>query len=285
MGFSLFSPDYSKPGPGVIIDDNAYPPFIRFWKRYGRNFSKLLQLNVVYALISLPVYVWLTSLINVASTQAGGGVMTILGSVLLSVVIDLPGLPLAALVIASILLLGPATAALSCCALDCAWDRPGLLWPTFREAWKANWKQALPFGIADVLVCFVSHYYLVDGAAVLGSYAALVQLVWFLFALLYAMIRVYIYPVMVTIELPLGGLVKNCLILALLKPWRPLLVILIALVLSALCLVIDIVLIPCFLYSFIAFAAAFLAQPMIGKYLMNTEKNSEESTDSFQNHI
>lgn len=277
MGF--LNPDYERPGKGIIIDDNAYPPFIRFWKRYGRNFSKLFQLNLVYALISLPIYVWLTSLINVASTQGGGGVMTILGAVLLSVVMNLPGLPLAVLVIASILLLGPATAALTRCALDCAWDRPGLFWSTFREAWKTNWRQAFPFGIADVLVCFASHYYLVDGAAVYGSAAGVIRGVWFLFVLLYAMVRVYLYPVMVTCELSIGDLVKNCLILAMLKPWRPLLVVGIGAVLAALCLIIDIVLVPCFLYSFLAFTAAFLTQPMIEKYLIQTEKNSETTTE------
>ena len=51
--------DFTKPGIDAV-DDNVYPPFIRFWKRYGRNFLPLLQLNLVYALMTLPLYVWLT---------------------------------------------------------------------------------------------------------------------------------------------------------------------------------------------------------------------------------
>lgn len=275
MGFSPFSPDYSKPGHGHIVDDNSLPPFIRFWKRYGRNFLKLVQVNLVYALVTMPVYVWLTSLINVTSTQAGGGVLTILGSILLSLVIDLPTLPLVTLLLISILLMGPATAAMSYCALDCAWDRPGLFWINFRDAWKENWKQALPFGIVDTLVCFVTLYYLVDGRREFGN---TLVIVWLALALLYAMVRVYIYPIMVTVELPLSALIKNSLILALAKPWRPLLVVVIALILAALCVVADIILIPCFLYSFVAFAAAFMVEPVINQYLLNPDDNSDENT-------
>lgn len=276
MGFSPFSPDFSKPGHGNIVDDNAYHPFIRFWIRFGRNFSKLLQVNFVYAMITLPIYVWLTSLINVVSTQAGGGVLTILGSVLLSIAIDLPMVPLAVLLILSIALTGPATAAMSYCALNCAWDRSGLFWEDFKDAWRINWKQSLPFGIIDTLVCFVTLYYLVDGRTEFGS--TLVT-VWLILAAVYALIRVYIYPIMVTVELPMSALIKNSLILVLLKPWRPLLTVVITLALTALCAVADIVLVPCFLYSFVAFSAAFLTEPVIKAYLINPEPNSAESTE------
>ena len=275
MGFSPFSPDYSKPGHGRIVDDSVYPPFIRFWKRYGRNFLKLIQLNMVYALVTMPIYVWFTSLINAASTQADGGVMTILGSVLLSLVIDLPAAPLVILVVISILLMGPATAAMSFCALDCAWDRPGLFWASFREAWKENWKQALPFGITDTLVCFVTLYYLVDGTAEFGKGLVIA---WMVLALLYAMVRVYIYPIMVTVELSLGALIQNSLILVLLEPWRPLLVVAIALVLALLSVAVDVVLVPYFLYSFVAFTAAFVTEPIIKKHLLKPDDNRGEAT-------
>ena len=77
---------------------------------------------------------------------------------------------------------------------------------------------------------------------------------------------------MVTVELPFGALLKNSLILALVKPWRPLLMLAVTAVLLALCIVADIVLVPCFLYSMTAFTAAFLTQPIIEKYLLNPEK-------------
>ena len=262
--------DFTKPGIDAV-DDNVYPPFIRFWKRYGRNFLPLLQLNLVYALMTLPLYVWLTSLINANAAQTGG-VVTMLGPLMLYFVMDWPAPVLIVVIGVSTLLLGPATAALTYSALNCAWDRPGMFWPGFWEAWKLNWKQALPIGLLDVFAGFATIYYLVDGNAVFGALGGTVKLIWAVLMLLYGFVRVYLYPIMVTVELPFGALLKNSLILALVKPWRPLLVLAVSTVLVGLCIVADIVLVPCFLYSMIAFMAAFLTQPVIEKYLMKPKK-------------
>ena len=266
--------DFTRPGSG-LVDDNAYPPFIRFWKRYGRHFMKLLQVNLLYALITLPIYGWLLSVVNANAAQSGG-IVTLLGPLLLYFAMDWPTPVLLALVGISALLLGPATAAMTCAVLDCAWDRPGMFWPTFWEGWKVNWKQSLPIGLLDVFACFATIYYLVDGDAVFGSYGGAVKLLWLGLALVYCLIRVYIYPIMVTVELPFGALLKNSLILALMKPWRPLLVVGLAAVLCGLCIVADIVLVPCFLYSFIAFTAAFLTQRPITEYLLTPEDDGAD---------
>lgn len=259
--------DFTRPGRGDI-DDNRYHPFIRFWRRYGRHFTRLMCVNALYALITLPVFVWLMSLINAAAMDMGIGAISVMGTVLLSIAINWPAPVLIALVVVSILLMGPATAALSYATLNCAWDRPGMFWAGFWSALKENWKQALPIGIVDVLVCFGTLYYLVDGSVVFGAYASAVKIVWCVLGLIYAMVRVYLYPIMVTVELPMGALLKNSLILSVLKPGRALPVILIAGFLCLTCVVADLVIVPLFLYSFVAFSAAFFTQPVIEKYLI-----------------
>ena len=264
--------DFTK--PGHFVDDSQYPPFIRFWKRYARHFIKLLSVNLLFAIITLPIYTWLMSLINVASTQMGHGVISLMGPVLLYFSMKIPGPILAVLLIGSILLLGPASAALSYATLTLAWDKPGLFWEEFRLAWKTNWKQSLPVGIVDVLVCFGTIYYLVDAIAVYKAFGLVLIVLWVLLALIYAMIRVYLYPMMVTVNLPLGALIKNSLILAILQPWRPLLVILVAGIFCLLCVFADLVIVPCFLFSFVAYTAAFVAQPPLDKYLIHPEQNT-----------
>lgn len=259
--------DFTRPGRGDI-DDNRYHPFIRFWRRYGRHFTRLMCVNALYALITLPVFVWLMSLINAAAMDMGIGAISVMGTVLLPIAINWPAPVLIALVVVSILLMGPATAALSYATLNCAWDRPGMFWAGFWSAWKENWKQALPIGIVDVLVCFGTLYYLVYGSVVFGAYASAVKIVWCVLGLIYAMVRVYLYPIMVTVELPMGALLKNSLILSVLKPGRALPVILIAGFLCLTCVVADLVIVPLFLYSFVAFSAAFFTQPVIEKYLI-----------------
>lgn len=265
--------DFTRPGHGDI-DDNRYHPFIRYWRRYGRHFMQLLGVNALYALITIPVFVWLMALINAAAMDMGIGAISVMGTVLLSIVIDFPGALLVALLVMSILLMGPATAALSYATLNCAWDRPGMFWMGFWSAWKENWKQSLPIGIVDVLACFGTLYYLVDGTAVFGEFGSVLKVVWCVLMLIYCMIRVYLYPIMVTVELPMGALIRNSMILAILKPWRPLVVILIAAVLCLLCVVADLVIVPCFLYSLVAFSAAFFTQPVIEEYLIKPEQNT-----------
>lgn len=260
--------DFTRPGRDNV-DDSVYPPFIRFWKRYARNFIKLIQVNFAFALLSLPVYVWLTSQINVITTQGSGEVTSLLGTILLYYAVQLPVPLVIALLVLSVLILGPSTAALTYSAVDAAWDRPGLLWGGFWSAWKKNFMQGLPVGILDFAAIFATLYYLVDGKAVFGSFGIVFQLLWIAMGFLYCLIRVYIYPMMVTVQLPFTALFKNCLILVLLKPWRPLVVVTIAAVLGFLCSAADIILIPGFLYSFVAFTAAFLTYPVIDEYLLN----------------
>lgn len=265
--------DFTK--PGHFVDDNQYPPFIRFWKRYARHFMKLLSVNLLFSLVTLPIYTWIMSLINVASTQSGSGVISLMGPVLLYFSMKIPTPILVLLLIGSILISGPTAAALTYSSATLAWDKPGLFWDEFKLAWKNNWKQALPIGIVDVLVCFVSIYYLVDAVALFGTFGLVMTILWLVMALLYAMIRVYLYPIMVTVELPLSALIKNSLILALLAPWRPLLVILVAGIFCLLCIFADLLIVPCFLFSFVAYTAAFVTYPMLDKYLLHpqTETN------------
>ena len=72
--------DFTRPGRGYI-DDNRYHPFIRFWRRYGRHFTRLMCVNALYALITLPVFVWLMSLINAAAMDMGIGAISVMGTV------------------------------------------------------------------------------------------------------------------------------------------------------------------------------------------------------------
>ena len=264
--------NFMRPGHGEVGDEH-YHPFVRFWRRYSRNFIKLINVNLVYALVTLPVYVWLVSQINVITAQVDGKTTTLLGTILLYYAMQIPTPVVIGLLVVSILLLGPSTAALTYFAMDCAWDRPGLIWSRFWSAWKTNWKQALPVGFMDFLVLLATLYYFVDGEAIFGGFSILIKIVWILFALIYALIRVYIYSVMVTVDLPLMALAKNSFILAILKPLRSVPVIVTAAVLCFLCSVADIILVPCFLYSFVAFSAAFLTQPVIEEYLLDPVDN------------
>ena len=53
MGFYNFT----QPGHGDV-DDSYYHPFVRFWRHYGRNFMKLVGVNLLYALILIVIVIY-----------------------------------------------------------------------------------------------------------------------------------------------------------------------------------------------------------------------------------
>ena len=54
--FGLFN--YNKPGPGVEKGAPKKKRFFEFWSLYFRKFWKLMQANLIYVLVSLPVLSW-----------------------------------------------------------------------------------------------------------------------------------------------------------------------------------------------------------------------------------
>lgn len=265
--------DFTRPGREGI-DEDKLPPFLRFWKRYFGGFRRLLGLNALCALVSLPVYVWITTLISVSSVEQGGQVMTVLGSILLSITMSWPRWLQLSLWGLSAVLLGPVSAAATYGALGPAWGRMGIFWSDIWEAFLANFKQALPVGLMDVLAMFATHYYLAYGeeSGLPGTF----RFLWLVLGIGYLLTRSYLYVIMVTVELPFGTLVKNSLLLALLKPWRPLVLLGIMAAGFFACLFADAVLIPFFLYGFLCYSGAYLAKPMVEEYLIKPAANQRD---------
>ena len=265
--------DFTRPGRGADSEENC-PAFILFFRRYGRHFSRLLFANVICAVICLPVYVWLTGIVNVIVIEETGGVISVLSSLMMAVTLDWPQWLLVTFVVLSALLSGPVAAALTRCALNCAWGIPCLFWSEFLSAFRANWKQALPVGIFDTVLVFSAIWYLIDGKDAFGNLFPILLLLWIFFCFLYFLAHTYFYPVMVTVELPFFALIKNCFILALVQVWRPLTVLLLAAALLFGCLWLDILLVPCFLFSLLAYFSSFMERPVIEKYLLSPEQEA-----------
>ena len=103
---------------------------------------------------------------------------------------------------------------------------PVFVWTDFKYAVKRNWKQALPFGIIDVLI---------SGLLIFNLYSTFANgnfLFSFMFwsnvviAVLYFFVRYYIYVQMVTFKLSLFKIFKNSMIFSLLGFKRNLLALL-----------------------------------------------------------
>lgn len=99
-----------------------------------------------------------------------------------------------------------------------AMGEPVFTWSDFWYAVKRNWKQALPFGIIDVLVNAILIFNIYNMAIIQSPSFFESMLLWtniVIFAL-YFFMRYYIYVQMVTFKLTITKIIKNSLIFAIL---------------------------------------------------------------------
>ena len=100
----LFKPNYLKPGKGISPDEPEKRSFFIYWEILKDKFSKILGLNIIYVLLSLPFiaiifllipinYDWLKNLVPQID-EASISAIYVLLKLLLSLVIFSVFLPL-----------------------------------------------------------------------------------------------------------------------------------------------------------------------------------------------
>lgn len=198
---SLFRRDYSKPGPGVPKNLPPKKGIARFWEVLSGNFGTLVQLNLLMQLCYLP-------------SQALFG---------FALYFFVAGKPLfwAFLFLALLggVLVGPARAAESYIVTKMLRDDPGFLWHDFKKAFKANFKQGAVGGALFV--------------AILGIQALAAVSIWAtgslpmmtlhgLGVVLFVVASPYFFAQLPYLELKIGPLLKNSMLLALAKAPRSL---------------------------------------------------------------
>ena len=248
--------------------------FIRFWYRYAKWFFYLLRLNLLFFLISLPAYVWAMTLYNSFVVSIGMENIALMPALISYYLEAVPTAVLVIFVLASIVLTGPAWAGLMSVSGRYAQGCFAWPWADFRDAFRENFRQAAIIGVAEAVFIFVTFYYITEENSLFGAYGGIIRILWLIFMCLYLYGRVYLLPMMVSVKLPLGTLIKNSLLLALVKPLRTLFCVGIAIVLAIICSFADFVVVPFFAYSFFAFASSAITYPVMKKYLFDpAEKN------------
>ncbi len=111
---------------------------------------------------------------------------------------------------------GPATAAMTTLMRNIYLEKPQFVFHDFWQAFKKNFKQSLVIGIVDVIaVCLAvfSYFFYTINMDTNDSY-------WFLYALtmaaevIFLLMNFFIYPQIIALNLPMGAILKNSLILA-----------------------------------------------------------------------
>ena len=211
----LFTPNYSKPGRGISADEPEKRSFFRYWEILKDKFSKILGLNIIYVLLSLPFiaiifllipinYDWLKNLVPQID-EASISAIYVLLKLLLS------------LVIFSVFGSGPVSAVYAYIS-RCFTNRvPVWVIADGKDAFKSNFKQSMMLVILDIVIIFLSltaiTFYTSTYIQTQNTLMGIASIVLMVAFMIYAWMHYYIYQIMVTFQLKLRHIFKDAFIL------------------------------------------------------------------------
>ena len=238
--FKLF--DTQREGKGVSKNTNTLEPGLkRFFISYKDNFGKLVSVNIFFILGNFPLIFLIAALSGVSKNEvflplsdlfqniggifnADGGLtpfklslyaveglqsQTYSPSFFTYVLYALSGL--------TVFTFGIVNVGTAYIVRNMVSGEPVFVWTDFWYAVKRNWKQALPFGIIDLIlnVILISNVYnlITSTEKIMFSMLFWANVVLFVF---YFFMRYYMYVQMVTFKLTVFKMFKNSLIFSLL---------------------------------------------------------------------
>lgn len=230
MGF--LTPSYDKPGKGIDKDAPQKRSFFRFFDIFFRKFWKLVSVNLLYILTSLPtlILVFLLSGIisgnilmaenvkalmqNIADQTAqafGGDAIQIYDQLLVSIdLIIRIGTSLLFMVFWG---MGPVTAGATYIFRNFAKETHAWIWSDFVKALKDNFKQSLGVFLIDLLAFVVLYTAFVVYGQMSGMMGAL-RYVIVIIVFVYTLMHPYLYQLMITFEMKFKDLYRNALLFA-----------------------------------------------------------------------
>lgn len=238
--FKLF--DFQKEGKGVSKNNAEHKPgFKRFLATYRTNFSKLVSVNIFFVLGNFPVLFLIAALSGLSKNevflplsdlfqningliQADGGYtpyklslfaleglqnQTYAPTVITYIMYGIGAL--------TVFTFGPVNASTAYIIRNMVAGEPVFVWTDFWYAFKRNVKQALPFGIVDVIInalLIFNVYTLITSTA--DFFASVMFWSTIVLSIVYFFMRYYIYVQMVTFKLSVFKILKNSLYFTLL---------------------------------------------------------------------
>lgn len=169
---------------------------------------------------------------------------------------------------------GPATAAMTALMRNIYLERPQFIFHDFWVQFKKNFKQSFIIGMLDIFVLGVSiltfWYYSLQpdmdtGAKILYALAIAAQV-------LFVMMNFYIYPQIVSLNLGMGGIIKNSVILVFVNLWGELIALAAFAGYAVLVIFFHIfvlTLAPLVPFAWLSFLSVFCCYPAIQKYIIN----------------
>lgn len=276
----LFSANYNKPGPGVDKDAPPKPRFFTFFEVLKRKFWHLIRINFLYVLCNIPALV-LALYVSSAYLQ--------------KVHIDNSGLNdfyirifLAAIMIfLSVVTIGPVQAGFTYVLRNYSREEHAFIWWDFKDNFIKNFKQGMIITGIDIVVMYILGIALNFYLSTPGILATAASAFVFLSIIVYCIMHLYLYPMLVTVQLSIKNLYKNAFILSLLKLLPNILFVILNILIAYAAFynpIIGIILFLLITPSITGLMNNFFVNPTIKKYVVDTtqiatEDEEEDSDD------
>ncbi len=276
----LFSANYNKPGPGVDKDAPPKPRFFTFFEVLKRKFWHLIRINFLYVLCNIPALV-LALYVSSAYLQ--------------KVHIDNAGLNdfyirifLAAIMIfLSVVTIGPVQAGFTYVLRNYSREEHAFIWWDFKDNFIKNFKQGMIITGIDIVVMYILGIALNFYLSTPGILATAASAFVFLSIIVYCIMHLYLYPMLVTVQLSIKNLYKNAFILSLLRLLPNILFVILNILIAYAAFynpIIGIVLFLLITPSITGLMNNFFVNPTIKKYVVDTtqiatEDEEEDSDD------
>lgn len=281
---------YLKEGPGVSKDAPEKHRFFLFFELFGRKFTRLIQLNLLFFVCLIPIIIGLyTSFGFNPNLFTDGAVnMEVLKTQpLIQLSGDIVGL---VIYILSLFITGPAIAGFTYVIRNFQRQEHAWVMSDFKDNFKSNFKQATILAFIDSVVYFLLYvafvfytYALPAHSSPLTNFAPMLTAVIVVIAIVYTWMHYYIYVMMVTFDLRLKDIMRNALIFALGKLPLNVMITLIcgAIVIASVIFntVIGIILSAIITLSLIGYIIVFSVYPTIENYLIAPVSVSDDEED------
>jgi uncharacterized membrane protein YesL len=173
-----------------------------------------------------------------------------------------------------IVTIGPAIGAMTAVTMKMVQDEPSDLFYDFREAFKKNWRYSFTSGVLAVVVMFLLwwaiRFYMQSDGVIYNLMISFTIVI----VVLIGISSIYVYPMIVKVELPLKTILKNAFLLgiAYIKYSFPTFLLCVAIFEASIIFIpFTLPIILLFTFSFISFISSFCAWAGIKKYIIRDE--------------
>lgn len=170
--------------------------------------------------------------------------------------------------------IGPATAALTAMMRNIFLERPQFIWHDFVSYFKKNFKQSFFIGILDIIAIAVGFITFVNYSAQdnAGTASHVMYMLSIAAQVIFFLMNLYIYPQIAALDMRLGGIIKNSVILIFVNLPAELIVLAVVMGFSALFFYFFLplaFLLPIIPGAWLVFLSVFCCYPAIQKLIIN----------------